>query len=82
LQLCPPAPLPLSLLAIIVAIVSAIGATVVAVTIVVTVAVGSAGFVPLDGLFADKPSIEVLEGRTKLLAARFAPRSSKKRLQS
>jgi AcrR family transcriptional regulator len=30
----------------------------------------------LDGLFADKPSMEVLEGRTKLLAARFAPRST------
>ena len=35
----------------------------------------------LDGLFADKPSMEVLEGRTKLLAARFAPRSTKKGLQ-
>jgi len=32
----------------------------------------------LDGLFADKPSMEVLEERTKLLAARFAPRSRKK----
>ena len=36
----------------------------------------------LDGLFADKPSMEVVEGRTKLLAARFAPRSTKKGLQS
>ena len=36
----------------------------------------------LDGLFADKPSLEVLEQRTKLLAARFAPRSTKKGLQS
>ncbi len=36
----------------------------------------------LDGLFADKPSMEVLEGRTKLLAARFAPRSTNKGLQS
>ena len=36
----------------------------------------------LDGLFADKPSMEVLEGRTKLLAARFAPHTTKKRLQS
>jgi AcrR family transcriptional regulator len=36
----------------------------------------------LDGLFADKPSMEVLEQRTKLLAARFAPRSTKKGRQS
>jgi TetR/AcrR family transcriptional regulator, transcriptional repressor of aconitase len=36
----------------------------------------------LDGLFADEPSMEVLEQRTKLLAARFAPRSTKKGLQS
>jgi AcrR family transcriptional regulator len=28
----------------------------------------------LDGLFADHPSMEVLEQRTQLLAARFAPR--------
>jgi AcrR family transcriptional regulator len=32
----------------------------------------------LDGLLADQPSMEVLEQRTRLLAARFAPRSSKK----
>ena len=31
-----------------------------------------------DGLFADQPSIQVLEQRTQLLAARFAPRSAKK----
>jgi len=36
----------------------------------------------LDGLFADKPSMEVLEQRTKLLASRFAPRSTKKGRQS
>ena len=36
----------------------------------------------LNGLFADKPSMEVLEQRTKLLAARFAPGSGKKGLQS
>lgn len=36
----------------------------------------------LDGLFADKPSMEVLEQRTKILAARFAPRSTKKGLQT
>jgi TetR/AcrR family transcriptional regulator, transcriptional repressor of aconitase len=32
----------------------------------------------LDGLLADRPSMEVLEQRTQLLAERFAPRSSKK----
>jgi len=32
----------------------------------------------LDGLFADQPSMELLEQRTQLLAARFAPRSPKK----
>lgn len=32
----------------------------------------------LDGLFADQPSMEVLEQRTQLLVARFAPRSPKK----
>ncbi|MFO0547375.1 MAG: TetR/AcrR family transcriptional regulator [Polyangiaceae bacterium] len=32
----------------------------------------------LDGLLADQPSVEVLERRTQLLAARFAPRSSKR----
>jgi AcrR family transcriptional regulator len=31
----------------------------------------------LDGLFADQPSMEVLEQRTQLLAARFARRSPK-----
>jgi AcrR family transcriptional regulator len=36
----------------------------------------------LDGLFADKPSMEVLEQRTKLLVARFVSRSTKKGLQS
>ena len=36
----------------------------------------------LDGLLIDQPSIEVLEQRTQLLAARFAPRSSKKRARS
>jgi TetR/AcrR family transcriptional regulator, transcriptional repressor of aconitase len=32
----------------------------------------------LGGLFADQPSMEALEQRTQLLAARFAPRTSKK----
>ena len=36
----------------------------------------------LDGLFADQPSMEVLEQRTQPLAARFAPRSSKKGARS
>jgi AcrR family transcriptional regulator len=36
----------------------------------------------LDGLFADKPSVKVLGQRTQLLVARFAPRSTKKGLQS
>ena len=36
----------------------------------------------LDGLFADLPSMAVLEPRTQLLAARFAPRSSKKGARS
>jgi len=36
----------------------------------------------LDGLFADQPSMELLEQRTRLLAARFAPRSLKKGAQS
>jgi AcrR family transcriptional regulator len=36
----------------------------------------------LDGLLADQPPVEVLERRTRLLAARFAPRSSKKRPRS
>ncbi|CAM4510952.1 TetR/AcrR family transcriptional regulator [Corallococcus exiguus] len=36
----------------------------------------------LDGLLADKPSMETLEQRTQLLAARFAPRSSKKGTRS
>ena len=36
----------------------------------------------LDGLLADKPSMEVLEQRTQLLAARFAPRLSKKGARS
>jgi AcrR family transcriptional regulator len=36
----------------------------------------------LDGLFADQPSMEVLEQRTQLLAVRFAPRSSKKGVRS
>ncbi len=31
----------------------------------------------LDGLLGDQPSMEVLEQRTKLLAARFAPHSSR-----
>ena len=31
----------------------------------------------LYGLFADHPSLEVMEQRAQLLAARFAPRSSK-----
>jgi hypothetical protein len=31
----------------------------------------------LDGLLADQPSTQVLEQRTQLLAARFAPRSKK-----
>lgn len=32
----------------------------------------------LDGLFADHPSMDVLEQRTKVLAARFAPSTAKK----
>jgi len=36
----------------------------------------------LDGLFADQPSIEMLQQRTRLLAARFAPRSWKKGARS
>lgn len=36
----------------------------------------------LDGLFADQPSPEVLERRTQLLAARFAPRSPKRNTRS
>ena len=36
----------------------------------------------LDGLFADQPSVEVIERRTQLLAARFAPRLSKKGLRT
>jgi TetR/AcrR family transcriptional regulator, transcriptional repressor of aconitase len=36
----------------------------------------------LDGLLSDQPSAEVLEKRTQLLAARFAPRSSKKGAKS
>ena len=32
----------------------------------------------MDGLLSDQPSTEVLEQRTQLLAARFAPRSSRK----
>ena len=36
----------------------------------------------LDGLLADQPSMEVLEQRTQLLAARFAPGSSKKGARS
>jgi AcrR family transcriptional regulator len=36
----------------------------------------------LDGLLADQPAIEVMEQRTQLLAARFAPRSSKKGARS
>jgi AcrR family transcriptional regulator len=36
----------------------------------------------LDGLLGDQPSMEVLEQRTQLLAARFAPRSPKKGARS
>lgn len=36
----------------------------------------------LDGLFADQPSMGLLEQRTQLLAARFAPQSSKKGARS
>ncbi len=36
----------------------------------------------LDGLFADQPSMAVLEQRTQLLVARFAPRASKKGARS
>jgi len=36
----------------------------------------------LDGLLADQPSMKVLEQRTQLLAARFAPRSSKKEVRT
>jgi TetR/AcrR family transcriptional regulator, transcriptional repressor of aconitase len=36
----------------------------------------------LDGLLADQPAMELMEQRTQLLAARFAPRSSKKAARS
>jgi TetR/AcrR family transcriptional regulator, transcriptional repressor of aconitase len=36
----------------------------------------------LDGLLADQPSMAALEQRTQLLASRFAPRSSKKGIQT
>jgi hypothetical protein len=36
----------------------------------------------LDGLFADQPSMELLEQRTQLLAARFTSNVSKKRSHS
>lgn len=36
----------------------------------------------LDGLLADEPAIELMELRTKLLAARFAARASKKGARS
>jgi AcrR family transcriptional regulator len=36
----------------------------------------------LDGLVADQPSLDVLEQRTQLLVARFAPRSPKKTARS
>jgi TetR/AcrR family transcriptional regulator, transcriptional repressor of aconitase len=36
----------------------------------------------LDGLFADQPSMEVLEQRTRVLAARFTRRSVKKGVHS
>lgn len=36
----------------------------------------------LDGLLADQPSVEVLEQRTKVLAARFAPPTTKKAVRS
>lgn len=36
----------------------------------------------LDGLLADHPSVDVLEQRTQLLVARFAPRSSKRGARS
>ena len=36
----------------------------------------------LDGLLADQPSTEVLEQRTKLLAARFAPQTTKKKVRA
>ncbi|ATB44009.1 TetR family transcriptional regulator [Cystobacter fuscus] len=36
----------------------------------------------LDGLLADEPSNEVLEQRTKVLAARFAPQTRKKAVRS
>ncbi len=36
----------------------------------------------LDGLLGDRPPLAVLEQRTQLLAARFAPRSSKKGTRS
>ena len=32
----------------------------------------------LDGLLADQPAVEALEQRMQLLAARFAPRTSKR----
>jgi AcrR family transcriptional regulator len=35
----------------------------------------------LDGLFADQPSVEVFEARTKVLAGRFAPQTGKKPLK-
>jgi Transcriptional regulator len=39
-------------------------------------------FFALNGLLEDQPSMEVLEQRTQLLAARFAPRSSKQAARS
>ncbi len=36
----------------------------------------------LDGLLADRPSVEVLERRTQLLAERFAPRPTEKGVRS
>lgn len=36
----------------------------------------------LDGLLADQPSLDVLEQRTQLLVARFAPRSPKRAARS
>jgi len=43
---------------------------------------GEVFLLALDGLLADQPSVEVLEQRTKVLAARFAPQTRRKALRS
>lgn len=43
---------------------------------------GEVFLLALDGLLADQPSVEMLEKRTKVLAARFAPQTRKKAVRS